>query len=174
MKKLILEKPGNIIKNKEKLQEILPVEISHRGKELYIEGEPLEEYEAETVIQALDFGFPLEIAMMIKERELAFERISIKDFTKRKDLTSIRARIIGTKGKTLKTLTELTDCFFEVQNNEVGIVGHPEQMKIAQDAVASLIRGSKQANVYKFLERNQIQPVVDFGLKEPKAKKKGE
>ena len=172
MKKLILEKVGNIVKNKEKLQEVLPVEISHRGKELYIEGEPLEEYEAETVVRALDFGFAPEIAFLIKERELALEILSIKDFTKRKDMASIKARIIGTKGKTLRTLTELTDCFFAVSNNEVGIIGHPEQMKMAQDAIASLIRGSKQANVYKFLEKHHIEPVVDFGLKEPKKKSK--
>jgi KH domain-containing protein len=170
MKKLVLEKVGNIVKNKEKVKEVLGVDISHRGKELYIEGEPLEEYEAETVIRALDLGFTPEVALLIKERELALDILSIKDFTKRKDMASIKARIIGTKGKTLKTLTELTDCFFAVSNNEVGIIGHPEQMKLAQEAVASLIRGSKQANVYKFLEKHHIQPVVDLGLKEPKKK----
>ena len=170
MKKIILDKVGNIVKTKEKLGEVLGVNLAHRGKELYIEGEPLEEYEAETVIRALDFGFAPEVAFLIKERELALEILSIKDFTKRKDMASIKARIIGTKGKTLKTLTELTDCFFAVSNNEVGIIGHPEQMKMAQDAVASLIRGSKQANVYKFLEKHHIEPVVDLGLKEPKKK----
>jgi len=170
MKKIILDKVGTIVKTKEKLGEVLGVNLAHRGKELYIEGEPLEEYEAETVIRALDFGFAPEVAFLIKERELALEILSIKDFTKRKDMASIKARIIGTKGKTLKTLTELTDCFFAVSNNEVGIIGHPEQMKMAQDAVASLIRGSKQANVYKFLEKHHIEPVVDLGLKEPKKK----
>jgi KH domain-containing protein len=171
MKKIILDKVGNIVKTKDKLGEVLGVNLAHRGKELYIEGEPLEEYEAETVVRALDFGFAPEVAFLIKQRELALEILSIKDFTKRKDMASIKARIIGTKGKTLRTLTELTDCYFAVSNNEVGIIGHPEQMKMAQDAVASLIRGSKQANVYKFLEKHHIQPVVDFGLKEVKKKK---
>jgi KH domain-containing protein len=166
MKRLILENIGRVVKDKEKLEKALDLKISNRGKELFLDGQPLEEYEAEKVIDALNFGFKLEIALLIKERELSLEILSIKDFTKRKDMSQIKARIIGTKGKTLRTLTELTDCFFEVRNNEVGIIGHPEQMKTAQEAVTSLIRGSKQANVYKFLEKHQAKPILDLGLKE--------
>ena len=168
MKKIISEKVGHIIKEKKRLEEVLEVKISNRGKEVFIEGSPLEEYEAEKVIDAMVFGFDIEVAIMIKERELSFEVLSIKDFTKRKNMQQIRARIIGTKGKTLKTLTELTDCFFEVRNNNVGIIGSPEKMKIAQEAVANLIKGAKQANVYKYLEKHQIIPVIDLGLKDRK------
>lgn len=172
MKKMIVERVGNIIRNKEKLEQVLQVKISNRGKEVYIEGEPLEEYEAETVLSALDFGFKMEIALLVKERELAFEKLSIKDFTKRKDLSVVRARVIGTKGKTLNTLTQLTDCFFAVRDNDLGIIGHPENMKMANEAVKSLIQGSKQSNVYAYLEEHQVLPVIDFGLKEVKKKKK--
>lgn len=166
MKKIILNRVGNIIKEKEKLEEILNVKISNRGKELIIDGSSVDEYEAEKVIDAINFGFQVEIALMIKEKELALEILSIKDFTKRKNMKEVRGRVIGTKGKTLRTLSELTDCFFEVRNNDVGIIGSPEKMKIALEAVASLIRGSKQSNVYKYLERHQVRPIVDLGLKE--------
>lgn len=165
MKKILTEKVGRILKEKEKLESVLNLKISNRGKEFYLEGEPLDEYEAEQVLNAVNFGFKIEIALMIKEKELAFNILSIKDYTKRKDMFVIKARIIGTKGKTMKTLAELTDCFFEVHNNEVGIIGHPERMKIAQEAVVNLIRGAKQANVYKYLEKHQVQPVIDLGLK---------
>lgn len=171
MKRIILERAGSVIKEKKKLEDALNVKISNRGKEVFIEGEPLEEYEAEKVIDALGFGFKIEIALMIKEKELSFEVINIKNFTKRKDTATIRARIIGTKGKTLKTLMELTDCFFEVRNNEVGIIGSPERMKIAQTTTISLIQGSKQASAYKYLEKHQIKPVIDLGLKEVKKKR---
>jgi rRNA processing protein Krr1/Pno1 len=58
-----------------------------------------------------------------------------------------------------------------MKNNEVGIIGSPELIKNAGDAVISIIHGSKQANVYSFLEKHHIQPVLDLGLKEPKKKK---
>ncbi|MDE1848515.1 MAG: hypothetical protein KGH55_00585 [Nanoarchaeota archaeon] len=166
MKRILSNRIGTIIKEKKGLEEALDVKLSNRGKELSIEGEPLEEYEAEKVIDALNFGFKIEIALMIKEKELAFEVLNIKEFTKRKDMHAVRARVIGTKGKTLKALTELTDCFIEVHENNVGIIGHPEKMKIAQEAIESLIRGSKQASVYKFLEKHHPKPIVDLGLKE--------
>lgn len=172
MKRIICEKTGIIIKNKENLQNVLNVKISNRGKEVFIDGLPLDEYEAEKVIDAINFGFNVEVALLIKEGELALEILNIKKYTKRTNLETIRARIIGTKGKTLKTLMELTDCFFEVRGNEVGIIGSPERMKIAQTATISLIQGSKQASAYKYLEKHQIKPVMDLGLKEKKTSKK--
>lgn len=172
MKKLICERVGEIIKNKGILEKALEIKITNRGKEVFIDGLPLEEYEAEKVIDAINFGFKVDIALRIKERELALEILNIKKFTTRTNLATVRARVIGTKGKTLKTLMELTDCFIEIRNNDIGIIGNPENMKRTQVAITSLIKGSKQSNVYKYLEKHHVQPVVDLGLKEKKPKKK--
>ena len=56
MKKLICEKVVRLIKGKQKLEKELHIKISIRGKEVEINGEPEEEYVAEKVIEALDFG----------------------------------------------------------------------------------------------------------------------
>ena len=80
-------------------------------------------------------------------------------------MSSVRARIIGKAGKTLKTLTDLSECYFELKDNFVGIMGAPEFMKNAQESVISIIRGSKQGNVYKFLEKNRFQEPPDLGLR---------
>jgi len=166
MKKLIFEKLPRITKNRKKLEEALNVKITNRGKEVFIVGNSLDEYAAEKVLDAIEIGFPLEIALSIKEDDMIFEVISIKDYTKRKDLGSIRARIIGKDGKTLKTLTNLTNCNFEIKDNVVGIIGDAEEIEAAQNALISLIHGSKQANVYAYLEKHQSKPVIDLGLKE--------
>lgn len=165
MKTLISEKLPRIIKNKEILEKVLNVKITNRGKEITIKGEPEEEYITEKVIDALDFGFPLSTAILIKKEDFIFERLNIKDYTKRKDLERIRARIIGAKGKTLKTLCILTKCYFELKDNNVGIIGSPERIENAQEAIVSLIKGAKQSNVYNFLEKNQVKEDVDLGLK---------
>lgn len=166
MKTIISEKLPRILKAKKKLEKDLKIKIRNRGKEVFIEGKPENEYISEKVIDALNFGFPFSAAIQIKEEDFLFERINIKDHTKRKDLATIRARIIGKSGKTLKTLSHLTECFFELKDNEVGIIGNPEKIKIAEEAILSLIRGSKQANVYSFLEKRKIKPELDLGLKE--------
>jgi RNA-binding protein PNO1 len=171
MIKLIIDKLSRITKNQDRLEKILKVKITNRGKEVFIEGLPENEYDAEKVIQALNFGFPFATALLIKEEEFLFEILNIKEHTKRKDLQAIRARIIGANGKTLKTLTELTKCNFEIKDNGVGIIGDVEDIENAQQAIISLIKGSKTANVYAYLEKHHPQPILDLGLKEIKKKK---
>lgn len=166
MKTILSEKLPRILKNKKRLEKELKVKISNRGKEVTIDGKPEDEFVAEKVLDAINFGFPFSTALLIKKEDYEFEILNIKDYTPRKNLEAIRARIIGTKGKTLKTLTDLTECHFELKDNFVGIVGAPEFLKNAQEAVTSIIQGSKQSNVYKFLEKNRFREPVDLGLKE--------
>lgn len=168
MKVIIVDKLARIIKARQRLKKILKVKITNRGREIKIEGSAEDEYIAEKIIDALNFGFPLGVALLIKEEDNLFEIIKIKDHTKRNDLERVRGRIIGKGGGTLKTLTELTKCYFELKDNEVGIIGHPEYIQNAQEALILLIKGSKQANVYAYLEKHQVQPILDLGLKEEK------
>ena len=165
MKKIICEKLPRIIKNKQKLSELLEVRITNRGKEVYLEGTSENEYAAEKVIDAINFGFSLDKAILIKKEELMFEIINIKDHTNRKDLERIRGRVIGKAGKTLKTLSNLSECFIEINENHVGIIGLPESIEVAQEALISIIKGSKQSNVYAHLEKVRPKPVEDLGLK---------
>jgi len=172
MKTIICEKPKRIIKNRKNLEKKLGIKIMGSGGEITIHDSPENEYVAEKVIEALEFGFPFSVALLIKEQDLMFEALNIKDYTRRKDLANVRARIIGKGGKTLKNLQELTKCHFEIKDNQVGIIGEPEYLKNAQDALIFLIRGTKHANVYFFLEKHQVKPVFDLGLKPVKKTKK--
>lgn len=172
MKKIICEKTKRITDNKVNLEKRLEIKITFKGKEITIHGSPENEYIAEKVIEALDFGFPFSVALSIKEQDFMFEILNIKDYTKRKDLEKVRARIIGERGKTLRTFLELTKCNFEIKDNRVAIIGDPEYIRNAQEAMISLIHGAKHANVYSFLEKHQIKPVIDLGLKPIKKPKK--
>jgi KH domain-containing protein len=173
MKTILYDEPQKIIKFNRKLEKALDVKVMVKINEISIDGSPENEFLAEKVIDALNFGFPLDIALLIKKEDYLLETISIKKYTHRKDLETIRARIIGREGGTLRTLHDLTECYFEIKNNEVGIIGLPEYIENAQKAVISLIQGSKQANVYSFLEKHHIEPIVDLGLKEPKKGRRG-
>jgi len=168
MKTLLSEKLVRILKNKKRLEKILNIKITNRGKEVSIKGTPEDEYVAEKVIDALNFGFPFEHAVAIKKQDFIFEIINIKDHTTRNDLSRVRGRLIGKHGKTLQTLNQLTKCFFELKNNEIGIIGEPEHIKNAQESVISIIKGSKHSNVYSLLEKHQVKPVFDLGLKKKK------
>jgi ribosomal RNA assembly protein len=171
MKIIPSDDSSKVIESKKKLEEYLKVKITVKEKEISIDGNPEDEFIAEKVLDAIVFGFSIPIALSIQREDFIFEILNIKNYTHRNDLERIRARIIGSGGKTLKTLNELTECNFAMKNNEVGIIGSPELIKNAGDAVISIIRGSKQANVYSFLEKHHVKPILDLGLKEPKKKK---
>jgi ribosomal RNA assembly protein len=165
MKTFICEKIPRIVKNKKKLEAKLNVKITNRGKEIFIEGKSVDEHIAEKVFDALEFGFPYFVAMLIKEEDCEFEVLNIKDYTNRKNRSQIRGRIIGRQGKVLKVLSDLTNCHFEIKENNIGIIGYPEEIKNAREAIVMIIQGSKQSNVYKHLEKNHPKQIEDFGLK---------
>ena len=166
MKKVFSDKIARIIKNRERLEKILEVKITINSGEIFVNGSPEKEYVAEKVIDALSAGFPFSAAMLIKDEEYLLETINIKEYTKRKDLERIRARIIGKKGKTLRAISHITNCFLELKDNSVWIIGSFENVKSARDGIISLIRGAKQSSIYSFLEKNRSKHIIDFGLKE--------
>ena len=165
MKRLISENPRKVLKAKAKFEKELKVKVSIKEKEIHIDGKPEDEYYAEKIVDAINLGFPIEEAFLLKEDEFVLEILNIKDYTKRKDLGMIKARIIGTKGKTLRVLSELTKCYFQVKDSQVGIIGDVDNIKNAGEAVVSIIKGSKHSKVYNRIEKHKPEPIFDLGLK---------
>ena len=84
MKTIYSEKLPRILKSKKRLEAKLNVKITNQGQNVSIDGEAEDEYIAEKVIDALNFGFPFSDALLIKEEDNMFEVINIKDHTKRR------------------------------------------------------------------------------------------
>ena len=166
MKIALSKKIVRVIKNKKKLQEEFNVEINIKDKEVTVTGSPENEYMAIQAIEALDLGFPYSDSLLVKNEVILLEKINIKDHTKKTDLPRIRGRIIGKNGKALKTLSELTDCSIELKDNTIGIIGETENIEKATKAIISIIQGAKHSATYKYLEKNQSEPIYDLGLKQ--------
>ena len=159
-----------ILQNKRKLEKKLAVKITNKGGILFVKGEAEQEYLAIQIIEAINLGFTTEKALLLTEEDFILEKINIKDLTKRHDLERIRGRIIGTKGKTKKTIESLSDCFVSLHDNTVGIIGRAEDIEKAMQALTSIIQGSKQSKVYSSLERKRSKERTKMneglGLKE--------
>ena len=153
METIQIKSTSKIRYNKESIEKKLGVKITIKGKRAEIEGDPVEEYEALLIIDALDFGFSLKDALRLTDENVAFRKLHIKQFTKRKNLEEVRGRIIGTEGKTKRAVEEISGCAIALHQNAVGIIGPAENIEEATTALKSLIKGSKQTNVYRFLER---------------------
>ena len=154
---LRVNNPKEINRTKEKIESKLNAKISLNGRILTIDTDPLNEFEAQRLVDALNLGFSSHVAIKVLDEEMAFIKINIKDYANTRNLEVVRARLIGTHGKTKKTLQEITKCDISIHDNEVGIIGPAEISESALTAVTNIIRGTKQANAYKYLERINTQ-----------------
>lgn len=152
MEQFLIERNRTIRIEKKMLEEKLSVKITLNGKNCAIDGDPLNEYEAKMVIEAIDFGFSPQIALKLKKGEAIFRSVNIKDHTTRNNLEQVRARLIGKKGKTKKTMEDISDIKIVLNGNTVGIIGPADEIEFATTGIINIIRGSKQSNVYSYLE----------------------
>src|SRR3989344_3524554 len=173
METLYFRKTNELQKEKELLESKLNVKISLSGKKVTIsspQGNAIDEYEASIILGAMQFGFSAKKALDLLSDDFIFRKIPIKSFTRRKNLKEVRGRIIGREGKTKNTIEEISSCDMLINEDEnaVGIIGPADEIEEATTAISNLIKGSKQANVYRFLERINAGKKAfdtDLGLK---------
>ncbi|HYM41052.1 MAG TPA: KH domain-containing protein [Thermoplasmata archaeon] len=108
------------------------------------------------IVQAIGRGFSEERAFRLLDDDVYLEILDIKDFARTQArVEQIRARVIGTRGKTRRLIEELTSVDVSVMGHTVSLLGPTFEMAIARDAVIMLLRGSEHATVYRFLERKR-------------------
>jgi len=142
-----------ISQNKRHIEQSLNVRLDVRGNIIFFSGKAEDELVCREVIEAINLGFSVSQALDLKHEDSAFEKILIKSLSKRKDLSQVRARIIGSGRKVLRTIESLTGAEIVVHENIVGIIGPVECVKKASFAVKKIIMGSKHTNVYAWLEQ---------------------
>ena len=155
MQEIYVDNLIEVLKNKRRIERELKIKLSNKGKNIFIDGSPDDEFPALEVMKAINVGFSADTSLLLKEEEIILQILNIKDITKRRDFERIRGRIIGTQGRTLRTLSNLTNCRLAMKDNLVGIIGDSEEIEDAVDAITLLIQGSKQGNVYGKLERQR-------------------
>lgn len=155
MQEIYIEQVRKIIQNKKQIESELGVKINNRGKNVFVDGPAEKEYIALKLLEAVNVGFSIAKALLLKEDNMMLQVLNIKDITKRNDLERIKGRIIGTRGRTLSTLHHLTNCELSLYDNQIGIIGFSENIENTIQAITSLIKGSKQGNVYARLEKEK-------------------
>lgn len=152
METIYIKKIREFSKAIKDIEKKLKIKIEIKDHRVVYEGDSIDEYAAAQVFEAINFGFPIKKSLELSDAEVIFKRIHIKEYTKR-NLKDVQARLIGTQGKTKKTISDITNCEVLIKDGEVGILGDVESVDNACTAVVHIIKGSKQSNMYQFLER---------------------
>lgn len=162
IEQLYSENSRKIMQNKKAVETAFKIKLSSKNSIINIQGKPEDEYIAFQAIEALNMGFALGDALLLKNEDFIFEKINIKNIAKRRDLSQVRARVIGTKGKALRVIEDLSNCYVVLHNNNVGIIGFTEDVKKASFAIKRLIAGSKHASVFSYLEEQKALEKQSF------------
>ena len=153
MREIIFVNTVELKRTKEELKEKLNVEITLEGKKVTVRGDSLDEYEAGIVLDAMSLGFSAAKALDLKDESKIFRVLNIKSISRKSNLKEVRARVIGSKGRTKKTMEDISGCDIIIRDNDVGIIADAEVIDEVVTAVSNLIRGTKQANTYRYLEK---------------------
>src|SRR2546428_405597 len=125
--------------------------------------DPVLALKAKDIIQAMARGFSEDRAFRLLDEDAYFEVFDIKDFAhSRNRVAQIRARLIGTRGKTRRLIEELTGVEVSVWGHTIALIGGTFEMAIAREAVFMLLRGSEHKTVYPSLpvSRSRRKPVT--------------
>jgi len=162
LEQLYCKSINKVIKNKRAIENSIGVKLEIKGNIVVIEGAAEQTFIAIQIIEAIDIGFSANQALDLKNEDFILRKLQIKEIAKRNDLSQVRARVIGTKRRALNTIEDLTGCNIVLHDNIIGIIGQTEDVKHAEYALTNLIRGSKHANVYRYLEEQHVQKKLGF------------
>ena len=106
------------------------------------------------IVKAIGRGFSPEHATELLDDDTVLEIIDMRDYVGKKPnhVVRVRARLIGTRGKTRRIMEELTGTHISVFGNTVSVIGGSVQASITIRAIEMLLEGAEHATVYRFLE----------------------
>lgn len=164
MRKLFLgaRELGRIFKNMHNIKTLekklkAKIEILKQGELRIFAKDSFQELIISNIIEAIALGFEFAIASQLESTDYEFKKLNVKIYAKVQNQERAKARLIGPQGRTKATIEELSECDIVLSNHTVAIIGHVNNVKIATRAIESLLRGSKQANIFRFLEKNKAR-----------------
>ena len=118
---------------------------------------------ASNIVMAIGRGFSPGKALKLLENDCFLEIFDIRDYVGKKveHVSRMRARVIGTKGRTREIFEELTGADISVYGNTVAVIGTSLQVDVASKGLEMILCGSEHAAVYHYLEGRRAQLKVD-------------
>lgn len=169
MRSILVQHMTKIKKSVPRIEDRIKINFTFGKDRVNVEGNELNEFLTEQIVRAIDFGFFVDDALLLQNEDFVLEFINVKEHTRRNNLKDVRARVIGTDGKALKTIENLTGSILVMQENEVGVIANSQNSALTIQAIQSLIQGAKHGNVFAYLEKQgKIKRHMDddLGLKE--------
>lgn len=129
--------------------------------------EPLSEmqpFKAIEIISAISKGFsPQRANLLLRDEDLIFQIIDLKEYAGKSSNTMdrIKGRIIGQAGKSRRTIEELSGAYISVSGHTVALIGKFDEVRLANDAIIMILKGSTHKTVYEVLQQARRKNKLD-------------
>ncbi|OPY56729.1 MAG: Ribonuclease Y [Methanosaeta sp. PtaU1.Bin055] len=145
----------------EKTGAILDIDSETGAVEVTAGEDPVMAMRLSEVVRAIGRGFSPERAFPLLEDELLMlDVIDLsRAFNTKSDMARIKGRIIGKDGRTREITEKLTGVGISVYGKTIGVIGNPDQIRIARTAIEMLIDGAPHGAVYGYLEKKNQELV---------------
>ncbi len=111
---------------------------------------------AKDVVSAIAYGFSPDTALkLLYDENMVLDVINLSDYLADSALRRIKGRIIGKEGKMRKQIEDMLNVSISVSEKHVAIIGDPENVAAAREAVMMLVDGAQHSTVIKFMERKR-------------------
>ena len=157
---VLIGKNGKV---KREIEEKCKVQIeidSHNGDAMissaYESLPEMRPFKAIEIISAISKGFsPQRAYRLLSDEDLIFQVIDLKDYTSKSSnaIGRVKGRIIGQNGKSRKTIEELSGAYMSILGHTVALIGEFEEVRLANDAVIMILKGSTHKTVYTMLQQ---------------------
>jgi ribosomal RNA assembly protein len=143
-------------------------------------GDPSGVLKAKDIVNAIGRGFSPQRAFRLFTDGQLIEIIDLKHALgdSRKAIQRIKGRIIGENGKTRRIIENLTGTVVSVFGHTVAIIGEYDEITVAKEAIAMLVKGAMHGTVYRYLNKERLElkkrrmslweekPEIKVGLKD--------
>ncbi|MGF3498298.1 MAG: KH domain-containing protein [Candidatus Methanosuratincola sp.] len=122
-------------------------------------GDPSGILKARDIITAIGRGFSPQRAFRLFTDGQMIEILDLKEALgdSRNQLLRVKGRIIGEKGKTRRIIEKLTGTAVSVYGHTVSIIGEYDEVLVAKEAIAMLVKGAMHGAVYKYLNSAHLE-----------------
>jgi ribosomal RNA assembly protein len=147
------------------------VEIDREDQNIRISsppgGDPVAVLKARDVAQAVGRGFSPERAFRLLKEDTYLSVLDMKEVTgkhTKEAMRRLRARLIGTSGRSRGRIEELSGCSVSIYGSAVALIGNADQLERASRGVRMLLRGSEHSSVFGYLEKARRQSLLTPAL----------
>ncbi len=145
---------------REEFEDITDCSLKVEDNVARIEGDALDEMNAQKVVKAIGRGFSPEKAFKLMERDVALHLIDVNDYASTSNSRDrLKGRVIGRDGEARRHIEKMTEIDISIYGKTIGMIGKAENIQVALEAVKMLLNGSSHSTAYDYLEKNQAKIV---------------